>query len=127
MEELTKGVWSISDAGDLLDSFINITKRILGPPTCVALFNPYAKAAVDAVVDNLCTHLALDGAVNDESKKRIKDLSTGLAHFIVGNGLRPFMTKWIKIMEGVSVYQTLDDVYKKMDEVFNMDQLVVDD
>ena len=106
-----------------MDAFVKIAKKLLGRPTCIKLFAPYAQASVGAVVDIIQTQTG--GALSEESALRVKALGAGLSHYIVGNGMRPFMSKWVLIMEGIPLYKSLPDVYDKVDEVFEIDHSVI--
>ena len=106
-----------------MDGFVKIAKKILGRPTCIRLFQPYAKAAMSAIVDVIQDQTG--GMLSEENALRVQALGAGLSQFIVGNGLRPFMSKWIRVVEGVPLYKGLPDVYNKVDEVFEIDHSVI--
>ena len=80
-----------------LDELFVLAKKILTPPVCVQLFKPYAEMLLRGVSD-----LVQETGDWDESTLAvIRGLGEGVAQYLVGNGLRPFMTQWIKLMESM--------------------------
>ena len=57
----------------------------------VKIFTPYAEAMMHPVVDAM--------GLEEKTANRLKGLTTGLAHYVVGNGLRPFMAQWFNTMD----------------------------
>ena len=53
--------------------------------------------------------MLIPGPLSDEARSRAKGLGVGIAQFMVGNGIRPFMSKWIKLMENIPKYGTSEE------------------
>jgi len=112
VEELQSGVFSIQESGELLEKVLRVAKKLLGKKDCVALFQPYAVSSVSMLVDSI------PGPLSDEARSRAKGLGVGIAQFMVGNGFRPFMSKWIKLMEDIPKYGTSEECLCAADELF---------
>jgi len=85
VEQLTS-IGSITDAMSLVDGLLGIARSVLGPPRMVALFKPYCNMFAEQLVGHLKQHGASDAVLELAEK-----LVPGLAQFIVGNGMKPFM------------------------------------
>ena len=114
VEQMQNGIFSLRDASELLDSMITLAKKIIGRPTCVKLFHPFAVAIVDEIMAQLPFKM------DEKNHERCRVLAVRIAQYMVGNGLRVFMSKWIPVMEGTPSYRTVDDMFLKIDEVYGI-------
>ena len=111
---MQNGIFSLRDAGELLDSMIALAMKIMGRPTCVKLFHPYAVAIIDEIMAKLPFEM------DENNHERCRILGVGFAQYMVGNGLRVFMSKLIPVMEGAPSYRTIDDMFVKIDEIYGI-------
>jgi hypothetical protein len=116
IDELQNGIFSLTECMGVVDSMIKVAKKIIGKPAMVKLFHPYAAVVMEELVKRLPFECSKEG------KERIKILGIGISQYMVGNGMRIFLSKWIPIMEGTPSYQTVDDMFRKIDEVYGLDR-----